>query len=48
MKDKCVGTEDVEVDRVETKDVKDDALDFIHAAFMDDMCCSLCCIILVT
>ena len=43
MEDKCVGTEDLEVERVETKKVKEDALDLINAAFMDDMCCSLCC-----
>ena len=47
MKDKCVGTEDLEVERVETKNFKEDALDLINDAFMDDMCCSLCCIILV-
>lgn len=47
MKDKCVGTEDSEVERVETKNVKEDALDLINSAFMDDMCCSLCCIIFI-
>lgn len=45
MKDKCVGTEDSEVERAGTKNVKEDALDLINSVFMDDMCCSLCCII---
>src|SRR5438046_4988525 len=47
MADKCVGTEELEIDRAETNNDKEDALDLINAAFMDDMCCSLCCMFLV-
>jgi len=47
MKDKCVGTEDLDIDGVGTNNDKEDALDLINSAFMDDMCCSLCCTFLV-